>query len=155
MPAFYRNFVVSFRLDISVSWYTLRLKKSGVDMDDAVVLVVDDEEILRKSLRSFLEDEGFTVETAAGGSEALGIVESAPVAVMLVDMNLPDMNGESVILRALKIRPSLKIIVHTGDSGYSLPEILVAEGVSEEDILFKPVLDMDRIAALVRRVIKA
>lgn len=57
------------------------------------VLVVDDQEAIRATLRTALDDEGFTVETAANGKEALDILERWKPCVILLDLMMPVMDG--------------------------------------------------------------
>ena len=57
------------------------------------VLVVDDQEAIRDSLQTALDDEGFTVECAANGREALDILERWKPCVILLDLMMPVMDG--------------------------------------------------------------
>ena len=57
------------------------------------VLVVDDQEVIRETLQTALDDEGFTVETAANGREALDILERWKPCVILLDLMMPVMDG--------------------------------------------------------------
>jgi CheY-like chemotaxis protein len=57
------------------------------------VLVVDDQEAIRDTLQTALDDEGFTVECAANGREALDILERWKPCVILLDLMMPVMDG--------------------------------------------------------------
>jgi DNA-binding response OmpR family regulator len=57
------------------------------------VLVVDDQEVIRDTLQTALDDEGFTVETAANGQEALEILGRWKPCVVLLDLMMPVMDG--------------------------------------------------------------
>jgi CheY-like chemotaxis protein len=57
------------------------------------VLVVDDQEVIRDTLQTALDDEGFTVETAANGREALEILGRWKPCVVLLDLMMPVMDG--------------------------------------------------------------
>ena len=57
------------------------------------VLVVDDQQVIRDTLQTALDDEGFTVETAANGQEALDILERWQPCVILLDLMMPVMDG--------------------------------------------------------------
>lgn len=63
------------------------------DQTTMTVLVVDDDESTRAGLRALLQEEGYQVETAAGGEEALAIVTDQPPDVVLVDVLMPQMSG--------------------------------------------------------------
>jgi two-component system response regulator MprA len=57
------------------------------------VLVVDDQEVIRDTLQTALDDEGFTVECAANGREALDILARWDPCVILLDLMMPVMDG--------------------------------------------------------------
>jgi DNA-binding response OmpR family regulator len=64
-----------------------------------LVLVVDDEPMVREALERALRLEGFAVSTAAGGREALAEVALHPPAVVVLDVTMPDLDGVSVLKR--------------------------------------------------------
>ena len=57
------------------------------------VLVVDDQEVIRDTLQTALDDEGFTVQCAANGREALDILQHWEPCVILLDLMMPVMDG--------------------------------------------------------------
>ena len=69
------------------------------------VLVVDDEENLRLVVRSFLKRDGFEVEVAGSGEEALAMLESFGPDVILTDVRMPKMGGLD-LLSTLKAKGS-------------------------------------------------
>lgn len=88
-------------------------------MDDAVgshVLVVDDDEVLRSLFVEALELEGFTATAAAGGAEALDLLEREPVDAVLLDNEMPGLNGHEVLrrIRANTQTRTLPVILVTG-----------------------------------------
>jgi DNA-binding response OmpR family regulator len=64
-----------------------------------LVLVVDDEAMVRDALERALRLEGFAVSTAAGGREALAEVKLRPPSVVVLDVTMPDLDGVSVLRR--------------------------------------------------------
>jgi len=66
---------------------------------DPLVLVVDDEAMVREALERALRLEGFAVATAPGGREALAEVALRPPAVVVLDVTMPDLDGVSVVRR--------------------------------------------------------
>lgn len=109
-----------------------------------VILIVDDEDIIRESLELFLEDEGFYVLTALSGEMGLTLLERNKVDLAVVDIRLPGMSGNDFILRAHALRPSLRYIVHTGSTEYKLPGEVREIGIDDEHVFIKPVTDMSR-----------
>ena len=120
----------------------------AVRATDGCVLVVDDDETVRDFMKRFLERQGYQVQTAANGIEALARArEARPVAITL-DVMMPDIDGWTV-LAAIKGDPDLAdipvvliTIVDEKQRGYTL-------GAS--DYLVKPV-DRDRLAGVLRSV---
>jgi DNA-binding response OmpR family regulator len=70
-----------------------------VSRAEPLVLVVDDEASVREALERALRLEGFAVATAAGGTEALALVERRSPAVVVLDVTMPDLDGVSVVKR--------------------------------------------------------
>ncbi|MDR0828048.1 MAG: sigma-54 dependent transcriptional regulator [Desulfovibrio sp.] len=79
------------------------------------VLVIDDEPGLRLMVRAVLEDEGWTVFEAASGEEGLALFarDLNYAKVVLVDMNMPGMDGNDTLARLHEIRPGLPVILLT------------------------------------------
>ena len=115
------------------------------------ILIVDDEEMIRENLKAYLEDEGLGVaafETVAG---ALGwLRDSGPCSVCIMDMRLPDMDGNSAIRVLHQLYPAMEFLIHTGSSSYGLPEDLRAMGLDDSRIYQKPLGDMAPLAAAAR-----
>ena len=61
------------------------------------ILIVDDDAGVLRLLASLFEDEGWDVDAASGGTQALQMLESAPPAVILLDLMMPGISGEEVI----------------------------------------------------------
>lgn len=108
-----------------------------------VILIIEDEDFLRSSLADYLEDHGHTVMTSPNVEDGLRQVETGKPRICIVDMRLPDMNGNEFILRANSIDPSIRFVIFTGSVEYNLPESLSAIGLTTSDILFKPLTDMN------------
>ena len=68
-------------------------------MTGAVVLLVDDDDAIRRTLGTGLELEGFEVVAASGGRAALAAAESVKPAVVLLDLGMPDLDGLEVLRR--------------------------------------------------------
>lgn len=105
------------------------------------VLVVDDEPASRRLLQQALRPLGFSVETCASGAEALRIVETDPVDLLVLDFEMPEMDGAEICaqLRA-HARPELAdlpIILLTGHAGESEEVRCLQAGAN--DFVTKPV----------------
>ena len=82
--------------------------------DGPVVLLVDDEAAIRRTLAAGLELEGFRVVPASGGRAALAAAESVRPAVVLLDLSMPDLDGLEVIPVVLAQSPDTGIVVFSG-----------------------------------------
>jgi diguanylate cyclase (GGDEF)-like protein len=81
-----------------------------------VILLVDDSLEYRESACSLLEREGHTVLTAENGPDALSILKSQKVDLLLLDYYMPGMTGEEVVLALRQFNPIVQIILQTGYS---------------------------------------
>jgi len=106
------------------------------------VLVVDDEPSIRNSLVEFLEDCQFEVSAADSAEGALDLIARVPIDVALVDIRLPKLDGDSLILQAHLLRPQMRFPIHTGSVEYQLPDELKTFGVAQEHIFLKPQMDL-------------
>jgi PAS domain S-box-containing protein len=84
----------------------------------AVVLVVDDEAVVREVAQAALEHSGYTVITASDGVEALRIMDhmGSGIGLVLLDLTMPVMGGEETERRLRETHPEVKVILMTGYS---------------------------------------
>lgn len=106
------------------------------DNQKTQLLIVDDEPNIRYSLVRTLSLLGHIVEEAESGREALALLEQSSPDLMLLDINMPGMNGMEVMQRARQMHPELLIIILTG---YASVENAIAAVKSDAiDYLRKP-----------------
>lgn len=115
------------------------------------VLVIDDEPMITKVLKGFMVDHGFSVRTASSGEEGLRMISGERFDAAIVDIRLPDMEGDEVIVKASVIQPDLLFFIHTGSIDYEPSPDLVSLGLGPESIIHKPVLDMGEICLKIRQ----
>ena len=77
------------------------------------ILIVDDEAIVRESIRDWLKDAGYEVSVAESGEEALKLVQKQNFGVMILDLRLPGMSGIDVLKKVKLTQPSIKSIIIT------------------------------------------
>ncbi len=77
------------------------------------ILVVDDEENTRLALKRLLNREGYEVQTAANGREALNSLNSSPVELIITDLNMPEMNGLTFLKELNRQYPASNVIMIT------------------------------------------
>jgi DNA-binding NtrC family response regulator len=100
-----------------------RSSSEGPLEDDPKILVVDDEELITKTLREILRRAGFHVEIASDGWSALEVVPAFRPHYLLTDVLMPGMNGVDLAIAVRKIFPETRIILFSGQAGIS--EILL------------------------------
>lgn len=113
------------------------------------ILIVDDEEPVRRLLVSALLEEGFDVRGAASGDDALHeLSRDDGWDLLLTDLRMPGLSGEELILRAREARPGLDVVVITGHLGVDAARFALRVGVT--DVLEKPFADLKEITDRIR-----
>jgi CheY-like chemotaxis protein len=119
-------------------------------MTNGHILLVDDDDDIREVMQDVLAAEGYRVDVARDGAEALAkLPGAAPPALILLDMMMPNMDGEA-FLRALRHKPQMEdaqVVVVSGSAG--VREKATAMHVSA--CLVKP-FELDELLGLVRRL---
>ena len=87
-------------------------------MEKKRILLVDDEESIQLLYREEFEDEGYAVESAYNGTEALAKFQANPPDLVVLDINMPGMNGIEVLRKMKEINPDLPIILSTAYPEY-------------------------------------
>jgi CheY-like chemotaxis protein len=78
------------------------------------VLLVDDEQLLRRSFGRLLRQHGFQVTEAAGGAEALTLYDAGNHDLVILDLDMPGMSGEQTQIELLRRRPDARIMFASG-----------------------------------------
>jgi PAS domain S-box-containing protein len=97
------------------------------------VLIVEDEASLRELLKMVLEPRGYKVLTAADGAQAIDVLLREPktIEAVLLDLNLPELNGVDVFKTLRRIRPETKVLIVSGNITPEVRRELNALGQSE------------------------
>lgn len=119
-----------------------------------VVLVVDDDVAVCSLLQDVLNEHVFAVTACHTGQEALRCIETQPeIALVLLDMMLPDINGLMVLQQVQKMRPGLPVVMLTGLGSES--DVVVGLEMGADDYIGKPFnarVLVARVKAVLRRV---
>jgi len=102
----------------------------------AAILVVDDEKIVRESLRDWLVNVGYKVEVAESGEQALQIIRRKNIKIMLADLVMPGLNGIELMKEARKIVPTLITVIITAYGSIQTAISAIREGAY--DYIEKP-----------------
>jgi len=103
------------------------------------ILLVDDEEGIRKVLAISLRDKGYEVFTAEGGDSALQIVEKYEPSVVLTDIKMPGMDGIELLQKIKSDRPETEVIMITGHGDMELA--IQSLKFDATDFITKPIRD--------------
>jgi DNA-binding NtrC family response regulator len=114
------------------------------------VLIIDDEASIRNSMSEYFVDFGIDVTAVGSAEAALKVLADRTFDVAVVDIRLPGVDGDALILKAHDIVPTLRFIIHTGSVEYRLNNALKSIGLTKTHIFIKPVADLATLVAAVQ-----
>jgi len=115
------------------------------------ILIVDDEFSVRHSLTAWFEDEGYTVDVASSGKEALAKLAENQWDIFFLDLKMPGMSGLELQKKIKEIQPDCTIVIITAFA--SVESAVEAMQNGAYDYLSKP-FDPDYLALMVRNIIE-
>jgi DNA-binding response OmpR family regulator len=115
--------------------------------EGALILVVDDEAMIRNLLAQFLTLRGYRVRTAQNGMEALTMVQQQPPDLVILDMYMPGMNGVEVLQKLRAAQYTGGVIALTASQDEKLLQRTLELG--SVDVMGKPV-DLDRLEMVIQ-----
>ena len=104
---------------------------------NAKVLIVDDDENIRNTMKAILEDEGYIVDLATTGNEAIEKSQKSTYNIALLDIRLPDMEGVELLKLMKDATPRTRKIMVTGYP--SMQNVITALNKNADAYLIKPV----------------
>ncbi len=116
------------------------------------VLVVDDEQVLAGAMGDYLGRYGYAVNVKSSGEEALKFVDREPPDIVVLDYQLPRMDGLEVLRRIKESRPEVEVIMLTAHG--SVESAVAAMKVGAFDYLSKP-LDLEELRLVVGKALQA
>ena len=117
-----------------------------------MILLVDDDEIVRKFVLHVLQASGYAVIEASNGPEALRIANehTGPINLLLTDIKMPKMNGRELAERLMPLRPGVKVLYISGHTdSATVNEMALQRGANFLQKPFTP----DRLTTKVRKVL--
>ena len=119
--------------------------------ETARILVVEDNESIRKVLKTILEEEGYVVDTAENGKEAIRKSNAKFYNLALIDIRLPNMEGTKLLTTMKETTPKMVKIIITGYP--SLQNAIEAVNKGADAYILKP-FDMDNVLNKIREHLK-
>src|ERR1700690_357934 len=116
------------------------------------ILVVDDEELMAESLAAWLREDGYAVDTAASGGEAIDKARSRPYAIYFIDLRMPGgLDGIETMIEIRRFQPEASVVIITAYATVDTAVAAMKEGAQE--YIVKP-CNPAEISLLVGRIIK-
>ena len=115
------------------------------------ILIVDDDESIRKVLAAVLEENGYMIDAAEDGKEAIEKTDKNFYNLVLVDIRLPDIEGSKLIAMMKETTPRMRKIIITGFP--SLQNAVEALNKGADAYIIKP-FDMDKVLQTIKDQLK-
>lgn len=119
------------------------------------VAIIEDDQAISQMYRIKFEGEGFEVETAENGKVGLELAESMKPDIILLDLMMPEMNGDEMLekLRKTTWGKSIKVVILTNMGEQEIPESVKKQGVSA--VILKADMTPRQVADLVKKQLGA
>lgn len=124
-------------------------QESSLNEQKKHILIVDDEENTRIGLSKLLMQEGFQVDSAASGYEALDYMRQRRVNLVISDINMPDMGGLAFLKELSRRFPSTNVIMITAYGG--VESYLEAMNLGAFEYLHKPVR-LNELRSVIKKI---
>ena len=119
----------------------------------ARILVIDDEELVRYTLRAILESADHEVVEAKDGNEGIASCKAHPADLVITDIIMPEKEGMETIIELRHAYPDVKIVAISGGGRIGSSDYLkLAQKLGADEIMPKP-FQMDEVLSMVRRVL--
>lgn len=120
-------------------------------LEHARILIVDDDETIRKSLATVLKEKGCLIDTAGSGREAISKSEKDAYNLAFIDIRLPDMDGVQLLTAMKETTPKMVKIIITGYP--SLQNAIEAVNRGADGYIVKPI-KMDELLTMITEHLK-
>ncbi|HEY9014297.1 MAG TPA: response regulator, partial [Gemmatimonadales bacterium] len=115
------------------------------------MLVVDDEDAIRRALRRFLAQQGYEVATAASGEEALAVLSRRRITCILLDVNMPGVTGVELVPQIMDVDPTVAVLMLTAVNDATSAALCMQRGAF--DYLIKPI-DLGHLSRAIHQALQ-
>ena len=119
--------------------------------ENARILIIDDDESIRRVLATILEDEGYVVDSAETGKKGIEKTETAFFNLALIDVRLPDMEGIELLGKIRDTKPKMRKLIVTGYP--TLQNAVAAVNKGADAYIMKP-FDVELMLQTIREQLK-
>jgi len=120
-------------------------------MAKETILIIDDEQNIRRTLKDILEDEGYSVLAEPRGRDGLGVLSEEPVNLVLLDIRLAEENGLDILRAIREKHPDVEVVMISGHG--TIETAVEAVRLGAYDFLEKP-LSLERVRLAVLRALE-
>jgi excisionase family DNA binding protein len=120
--------------------------QQSMEVSKIRILVVDDDEVIRRLFKDTLEEEGHSVATASTSAEGVECVKMEDFTLVFLDLKMPDMNGAELLKQLRSLKPRLPVTIITGYPGSKMMEMALRQGPL--GVMEKPFDASDIVAAV-------
>lgn len=121
-----------------------------INSSKKMILIIDDEYLVRKTLSYHLQKEGFDILEAETGADAIDLLASHDIDLVICDLKLPDIDGTALIKKIKEINKLLSIIVSSGCINREILNSAMENGAS--DYLEKPYLK-EKLLSIIHKIL--
>ena len=121
-------------------------------VEKAKILIVDDDENIRKTMKAILEEENYSVDLATNGKEAIQMTNEKMYNLALLDIRLPDIEGVELLQLLKEYVPRTRKIMVTGYP--TIQNAVMAINKNADAYLLKPV-DIEKLLQIVKEQLRA
>ena len=118
------------------------------------ILVIDDDEAIRKSFVLSLEDRGYVVDTAEGGEIGLQMLKETNYDLIFLDLKMPGMNGVETLREIVKVALKVKVYIVTAFHQEFFGQLKEAEADGIDFQLLRKPIDSEGIALISKAVLE-
>ena len=122
-----------------------------MSVDNAKILIVEDEKQVRQSYIEMFTFFGYDVDAASNGKEGIHMISQKDYAIVVTDLNMPEINGMEVLKYVKKKKPQTEVIVITGYA--TLENAIVAMKIGAYDYFTKPV-DLEHVRIVLSKCLQ-
>ena len=96
-----------------------------------VILIADDDRDILSIIETILQEDGYQTLTASDGEQAVMLVQTHAVQLLILDIMMPKMNGDEAAKCIRKINPSIPIVAMSAQSEYSMNQMIMNDSISK------------------------
>lgn len=115
------------------------------------ILIIEDEAAIREGIRDFLQSNGYLVDVAEDGAKGLDMVKKQPPDLVILDLGLPNISGESVCKEIKRDIPNLPVIILTAKN--QSMDVVRGFDLGADDYISKP-FELEELMARIRARLK-